>query len=509
MTIRLGIDLGTTYSCMAYLKNGKEPTVLQNKEGELTTPSVVGFSDGECLVGSFAKSQLSVDPENTCSLIKRKMGTEDIINLNNTNYRPEQISALILTYLRDSAREYFGEEEVEAVITVPAYFNSAERQATKDAGKIAGLKVLNIISEPTAAAIEYGFDKKDEQTILVYDLGGGTFDVSILHCDGKNKFTVLAVNGDKHLGGSDFDYYIVEKALDEFREAEGIDLSTDPAAVARLTLEAEQWKKKLSGVKQVKASIANISGAKHLKMVLTRDWFEERIKDRIDTTLEIVDKALEDAAKNDLAKEHPEYSKPNALVLVGGSTRIPYVAQKLEEKYSLEVNRDIHPDLCVALGAAIAADAAPKEDSVPNPNPNIDPRLIEFTDVTSHGLGIKLAGDKIDILIKAQSNLPAEKKKIYTTHMDNQTKIKIPIIEGENPPSFLADLELIIDPAPRGVPRVEVTYSIDKEGMVHVSAVEKISGKSAEISPNRAVNLSAEALEEMTSRNEETDMVTD
>lgn len=500
MTIRLGIDLGTTYSCMAYLKNGTEPTVLQNKEGEMTTPSVVGFSEGECMVGSLAKSQLAVDPANTCALIKRKMGTEEIVHLNNEDYRPEQISALTLTYLRDSAREYFGEDEVEAVITVPAYFNSAERQATKNAGQIAGLNVLNLVSEPTAAAIAYGFDKKGDQTILVYDLGGGTFDVSILRCEGGNKFTVLSVNGDKHLGGSDFDHDIVDKALAEFKEAEGIDLSMDPAAVARLTLEAELWKKKLSGVKQVKANIANISGAKHLKMILTREWFEEKIKDRIDRTLVIVDTALDDAAKSDLAKEHPEYSKPNAMVLVGGSTKIPYVTQRLEEKYGLEVKHDIHPDHCVALGAIIAADIDDDDE---------DNRLIEFSDVTAHGLGIKLAGDKIDILIKAQSNLPAEKKKVYTTHKDNMTKIKIPIVEGENPPSFLADLDLIIDPAPRGVPRVEVTYSIDKEGMVHVSALEKISGKSAEISPTRAVNLSADALADMINKNEEIDMVTD
>lgn len=292
MTIRFGIDLGTTYSCIAYRKNGGNPDVLINSSGGRTTPSVVGFMEHECIVGDTAKSQLAIDPANTVSLIKRKMGTDEMITLDGKIYRPEQISAMILTYLKESAADYFGDPDVEAVITVPAYFNSAERTSTKNAGEIAGIRVLNSISEPTAAAIAYGFDKKEDQIILVYDLGGGTFDVSILKCEGGNNFQVLAVTGEKFLGGSDFDKYFVDRAMKEFREKEGIDLSADSAAVARLTIEAEKWKIQLSGVKRVNANIPNLQGSHHLKMTVTREEFEEAIKDRIDTTLEIVDQAL-------------------------------------------------------------------------------------------------------------------------------------------------------------------------------------------------------------------------
>ena len=489
----IGIDLGTTNSCVAVMEGG-EPTVIPNKQGNRTLPSVVGYSDkGERLVGEPAKRQAVKSPDKTVQSIKRHMGESDFtVDLHDEERKPEEISAMILQEIKSYAEDYIGEEVTEAVITVPAYFEDAQRQATKNAGKIAGLDVKRIINEPTAASLAYGLDDDSEQTVLVYDLGGGTFDVSILDL-GDGVFEVVSTRGDNHLGGDDFDEKIIEYLADEFESTHGIDLRKDKLALQRLKDAAEKAKIELSNVSTTNVNIPYItqteSGPAHLDIDISRSQFENMISGLINKTIDQTQKALDDA---DLTK-----TDIDQVLLVGGSTRIPYVQQSIKQKLGVDPNKGINPDECVAMGAAIQAGIL---------NDEVDD--VVLLDVTPLSLGIETLGGVFTKLIERNTTIPTEKSKVFSTAEDNQTQVDIHVLQGEREMAkdnkTLGRFQLTgIPPAKRGVPQIEVTFSIDKDGIVHVSAKDKGSGKEEDITIESDTGLSEEEIEQMVNEAEE------
>jgi len=466
----IGIDLGTTNSCMAIMEGGR-PTVIPNAEGGRTTPSVVAFTkDGERLVGSAAKRQAITNPERTIQSIKRKMGTSEKVTIGDKTYSPQEISAMILQKLKVDAEQYLGEKITKAVITVPAYFNDAQRQATKDAGKIAGLEVLRIINEPTASALAYGIDREEEATVLVYDLGGGTFDVSILQL-GDGVFEVKATAGINHLGGDDFDKRIVDYLVDEFRKKEGIDLRKDRVAMQRLRDAAENAKIELSTVQKTNINLPYIttteSGPKFLDIDLTRAKFESLIADLVDSTIGPVKQALADAKLSPEDIDH--------VLLVGGSTRVPLVQETVRKILKKEPDKGINPDECVALGAAIQAGVLTGET-----------KDVLLLDVTPLSLGIETLGGIATKLIERNTTIPTRKSQIFSTAADGQTSVEIHVVQGERALAkdnfTLGRFQLTgIPPAPRGVPQIEVTFDIDANGIVHVSAKDLGTGNEQSI----------------------------
>ncbi|MGB4197441.1 MAG: molecular chaperone DnaK [Methanoculleus sp.] len=466
----IGIDLGTTNSCMAIMEGGR-PTVIPNAEGGRTTPSVVAFTkDGERLVGSAAKRQAITNPERTIQSIKRKMGTNEKVTIGDKTYSPQEISAMILQKLKVDAEQYLGEKITKAVITVPAYFNDAQRQATKDAGKIAGLEVLRIINEPTASALAYGIDREEEATVLVYDLGGGTFDVSILQL-GDGVFEVKATAGINHLGGDDFDKRIVDYLVDEFRKKEGIDLRKDRVAMQRLRDAAENAKIELSSVQKTNINLPYIttteSGPKFLDIDLTRAKFESLIADLVDSTIGPVKQALADAKLSPEDIDH--------VLLVGGSTRVPLVQETVRKILKKEPDKGINPDECVALGAAIQAGVLTGET-----------KDVLLLDVTPLSLGIETLGGIATKLIERNTTIPTRKSQIFSTAADGQTSVEIHVVQGERALAkdnfTLGRFQLTgIPPAPRGVPQIEVTFDIDANGIVHVSAKDLGTGNEQSI----------------------------
>ena len=482
----IGIDLGTTNSCVAVMEGGK-PTVIANTEGARTTPSVVAFTKtGERLVGEPAKRQAVTNAEKTISSIKRDMGTDRGRTIDGKKYSPQQISAMILQKLKADAESYLGEKVTEAVITVPAYFNDAQRQATKDAGKIAGLDVKRIINEPTAAALAYGLDNEKEQKIMVYDLGGGTFDVSIIEI-GDGVIEVLATNGDTHLGGDDFDNKIIQWMLDEFKKAEGVDLSGDKMAMQRLKEAAEKAKKELSSAMTTNINLpfitATAEGPKHFDMNLPRAKFDELTRDLVDKTAIPVQNAMKDAGLN--------YSDLGQVLLVGGSTRIPAVQDKVRALTGKEPSKSLNPDECVAIGASIqggklAGDAGAGD--------------ILLLDVTPLSLSIETMGGVATRLIERNTTIPTKKSQIFSTAADNQTAVDINVVQGER--QFAKDNKSLgqfrldgIAPAPRGIPQIEVTFDIDANGIVNVSAKDLGTGKEQHITITAGSNMSDSDIE--------------
>ena len=504
----IGIDLGTTNSCVSVLEGG-EPTVITNPEGGRTTPSVVAFSkDEDRLIGQTAKRQAVTNPENTIFSIKRFMGrmfkevgneisevpynvTKNskgavIVKANDKEYTPPEISAMVLQKLKQDAEEYLGSKVSDAVITVPAYFNDSQRQATKDAGKIAGLNVRRIINEPTAAALAYGLDKKKDEKIAVFDLGGGTFDVSILEL-GDGVFEVKASNGDGHLGGDDFDQKVINWIADEFKKSDGIDLREDPMALQRLKEAGEAAKKELSTSKQTDINLpfvtADASGPKHLNLSLTRAKFDEIVLDLVDRTVEPCKKALSDAGLNP--------SEIDEVILVGGSTRIPAIQEKVKEIFGKEPNKSVNPDEVVALGAAIQGGVLAGD---------VDDVLL--LDVTPLSLGIETLGSVSTKLIERNTTIPTKKSQVFSTAADNQTTVEIHVLQGER--EMAADNKTIgrfhlsdIPPSPRGVPQIEVTFDIDANGILNVSAQDKATGKEQSIRIEASSGISEAEIEKM------------
>ena len=482
----IGIDLGTTNSCVAVLEGG-EPVVITNPEGGRTTPSVVAFKGDDELVGDAAKRQAVTNVDNTVSSIKRKMGTKEKVSANGKKYTPEEISAKVLMKLKSDAEAYLGEKVTEAVITVPAYFNDAERQATKNAGKIAGLDVKRIINEPTAAALAYGIDKQDDtHTILVYDLGGGTFDVSILDL-GDGVFEVKSTSGNNKLGGDDFDQRVMDYIVKDIKKEHGVDLSDDKMAMQRIKDAAEKAKKDLSGMTTTQISLPFLAQGKdgviNYESDLTRAKFEELNMDLFESTLEPVRKALKDAKLK--AKDIDK------VLLVGGSTRIPYIQELVKKELGQEPSKGVNPDECVALGAAIQGGVLTGEVN----------DLI-LLDVTPLSLGIETLGNVMTVLIPRNTTIPATKSQVFSTAADNQPAVDIHILQGERPMVFdnktLGRFQLgNIPPAPRGVPQIEVKFDIDANGIVNVSAKDLGTGKEQSITITSSTNLSDEEIDKM------------
>ncbi len=504
----IGIDLGTTNSVVAVME-GNDVTVIPNQEGARTTPSVVAFTkNGEILVGQVAKRQAITNPENTIFSIKRFMGrrydevTEEMkmvpykvvkapngdvrVEVNGKQFAPPEISAKILQKLKKAAEDYLGEPVTEAVITVPAYFNDAQRQATKDAGKIAGLEVKRIINEPTAAALAYGLDKKKDETIAVYDFGGGTFDISILEV-GDGVVEVKATNGDTHLGGDNIDQRIIDWLIEEFKKDQGIDLSQDKMALQRLKEAAEKAKIELSSMMETEINLpfitADASGPKHLNLKLTRAKLESMIEDLIDRTMEPCKKALEDAGL--------KASDIDEVVLVGGSTRIPLVQKKVTEFFGKEPHKGVNPDEVVAIGAAIQGGVLAG-----------DVKDVLLLDVTPLSLGVETQGGVMTVMIPRNTTIPTKKTEVFTTAADNQTSVEIHVLQGERPLAkdnkSLGKFHLMgIPPAPRGVPQIEVTFDIDANGILNVSARDRATGKEQKITITGSSGLSKEEIDKM------------
>ena len=504
----IGIDLGTTNSCVAVLEGG-EPSVISSSEGGRTTPSIVAFAkDEDRLVGQPAKRQAVTNPQNTIFSIKRFMGrmfkevgaeSKDVpyeivkgksnsveVKISNKTYSPPEISAMVLQKLKQTAEEHLGTTVTDAVITVPAYFNDSQRQATKDAGKIAGLNVRRIINEPTAASLAYGLDKKKEETIAVFDLGGGTFDISILEL-GDGVFEVKSTNGDTHLGGDDFDQKVINWIAEEFKSAEGIDLTKDPIALQRLRESAEVAKKELSSSKQTEINLpfitADSSGPKHLNLTLTRAKFEELVSELVERTVGPCQKALKDAGLST--------SDIHEIILVGGSTRIPKIQEKVKEIFGKELNQSVNPDEVVALGAAIQGGVLAGD---------VDDILL--LDVTPLSLGIETLGSVSTKLIERNTTIPTKKSQVFSTAADNQTTVEIHVLQGER--EMAVDNKTIgrfhldgIPPAPRGVPQVEVTFDIDANGILNVGAKDKATGKEQSIRIEASSGLSDTEVEKM------------
>ena len=481
----IGIDLGTTNSCVAVLEAG-EPKVIPNPEGNRTTPSVVAFKNGERIVGDAAKRQAITNP-NTVSSIKRLMGTSEKVEIEGKKYTPEEVSAMILSYMKDYAESYLGEKVEKAVITVPAYFNDAQRQATKNAGKIAGLNVERIINEPTAAALAYGLDKQEKnQTILVYDLGGGTFDVSILEL-GDGVFEVKSTAGNNHLGGDDFDNKIMDYLVETFKKENGVDLSKDKMAMQRLKELSEKAKKDLSSMTTTQVSAPFISqssdGPLHLEMTLTRAKFEELIHDLVMSTLEPVRKALKDAdiKAKDLDK----------VIFVGGSTRVPLVYETVKKELAMEPSREVNPDEVVAMGASIQGGVLTG-----------DVNDIVLLDVTPLSLGIETLGGVMTVLIPRNTTIPTSKSEVFSTAADNQTAVDVHVLQGER--SMASDNKTLgrfqladIPPAPRGVPQIQVTFDIDANGIVNVTAKDLGTNKEQKITITSNTTLSDDEIDRM------------